>query len=124
LKAEVYKHRAHTLDELKTAIREEITAIPPDMTARVINFRKRLDVCIRSQGHHMDDTVFQNKLHVLANLMVTITFGFDEALPILLPCEIHPVLLMAKNFSISINIPSIASFPILNSNICHYFCVF
>jgi hypothetical protein len=30
-----------------------------------------------------------NKLHVLANLMVTIKFGFDEALPILLPCEIH-----------------------------------
>jgi hypothetical protein len=37
-----------------------------------------------------------NKLHVLANLMVTITFGFDEALPISLPCQIqsfltHPV---------------------------------
>jgi hypothetical protein len=59
LKAEVYKHRPHTLDELKTAIREEIAAIPPDMTARVMNnFRKRLDDCIRSQGRHMDDIVF------------------------------------------------------------------
>jgi hypothetical protein len=52
LKAEVYKHRPHTLDELKTAI-------PPDMTARMMNnFRKRLDACIRSQGRHMDDIVF------------------------------------------------------------------
>jgi hypothetical protein len=52
LKAEVYKHRPHTLDELKTAI-------PPDMTAKVMNnLRKRLDVCIRSQGRHMDDIVF------------------------------------------------------------------
>jgi hypothetical protein len=45
LKAEVYKHRPHTLEELKTAIREEIAAIPPEMTARVMNnFRKYLDV--------------------------------------------------------------------------------
>jgi hypothetical protein len=56
---EVYKHGPHTLDELKTAIREEIAAIPPDMTARVMNnFRKRLDACIRSQGRHMDDIIF------------------------------------------------------------------
>jgi hypothetical protein len=47
------------MDELKTAIQEEIAAIPPDMTARVMNnFRKRLDVCIRSQRHHMDDIIF------------------------------------------------------------------
>ncbi|PNF39089.1 hypothetical protein B7P43_G04147, partial [Cryptotermes secundus] len=59
LKAEVYKHRPHTLDELQTAIREEIAAIPPKMTVRVMNnFRKRLDVCIRSHGRHMDDIVF------------------------------------------------------------------
>jgi hypothetical protein len=46
------------MDELKT-IREEIAAIPPDMTVRVMNnFTKRLDVCIRSQGRHMDDNVF------------------------------------------------------------------
>ncbi|PNF27731.1 hypothetical protein B7P43_G12796 [Cryptotermes secundus] len=38
---------------------EEIAAIPPDMTLRVKNnFRKRLNVCIRSQGCHMDDIVF------------------------------------------------------------------
>lgn len=97
LKAEVYKHRPHTLDELQTAIREEIVAIPPDMTARVMNnFRKRLNVCIRSQGRHMDDIVSTNKLHVLANLKVTIKFGFDEALPILLPCEIHLFFLTHK----------------------------
>ncbi|PNF44123.1 hypothetical protein B7P43_G03188 [Cryptotermes secundus] len=59
LKAEVYKHRPHALGELKTAIREETAAIPPDMTARVKNnFRKRLDICIRSQGRHKDDIVF------------------------------------------------------------------
>ncbi|PNF19774.1 hypothetical protein B7P43_G14741 [Cryptotermes secundus] len=58
-KAEVYKHRPHTLDERKTAIREEIAAIPPGITARVMNnFRKLLDVCIRSQGRHVD-IIFQ-----------------------------------------------------------------
>ncbi|PNF27927.1 hypothetical protein B7P43_G03401, partial [Cryptotermes secundus] len=48
-----------TLDEPKAEIREGIAVIPPDMPASVMNnFRKRLDVCIRSQGRHMDDTEF------------------------------------------------------------------
>jgi hypothetical protein len=33
-------------------------------------------------------------------LMVTIKFGFDEALPMLLPCEIHPFFLMHPVFGL------------------------
>ncbi|PNF21694.1 hypothetical protein B7P43_G10338 [Cryptotermes secundus] len=59
LKAEVYEHRPNILDKLKTVIREEITVIPSDMTSRVMNnFRKLLDVCIRSQERHTDDIIF------------------------------------------------------------------
>jgi len=43
LKAEVYKHRPQTLKALKDAIREEVAAIPPEMTNIVIeNFREWL----------------------------------------------------------------------------------
>jgi hypothetical protein len=34
LKAEVYKRRPRTTDELKTSIQHEIAAIPPEMTIR------------------------------------------------------------------------------------------
>jgi hypothetical protein len=57
LKAEVHKHRPTGRAEHRDSRRNR--GIPSDMTARVMNkFRKRLDVCIRSQGRHMDDTVF------------------------------------------------------------------
>jgi hypothetical protein len=36
LKAEVYKHWPRTLKALKNAIREEVAAIPPDMTNTVM----------------------------------------------------------------------------------------
>jgi hypothetical protein len=42
LKAKVYKHRPQTLKALKDAIREEVAAIPQEMTNRVTeNFRER-----------------------------------------------------------------------------------
>jgi hypothetical protein len=50
LKAEVYKHRPMTTDELKAAIHHEIAAIPPEMTRRVIrNFRVRLQMWIENE---------------------------------------------------------------------------
>ena len=58
LKGEVYKHRRCNLVELKTEIREEIQQITPAMTVRVMNFRRRLNSCINTQGHHTEDDVF------------------------------------------------------------------
>ncbi|CAI6345148.1 unnamed protein product [Macrosiphum euphorbiae] len=60
LKAEVFKHRPRTIEELKVAIRQEISAIPLDMLARVMdNFRERLYMCVARQGNHLDDIIFK-----------------------------------------------------------------
>ncbi|KAL4096725.1 hypothetical protein QTP88_021620 [Uroleucon formosanum] len=49
LKAEVFKHRPRTIEELKKTIREEISMIPLDMLAKVMeNFRERLQMGISS----------------------------------------------------------------------------
>jgi hypothetical protein len=58
LKAEVYKRRPRTTDELKAAIQHEIAAIPPEITRRVMrNFRVRLRMCIENEGRHLDDII-------------------------------------------------------------------
>jgi hypothetical protein len=53
LKAEVYKRRPRTtdeLEELKAAIQHEILVIPLEMTRRVMrNFRVRLQMCIENE---------------------------------------------------------------------------
>ncbi|KAF0711882.1 DUF4817 domain-containing protein [Aphis craccivora] len=60
LKAEVFKHRPRTIEELKEAIRQEISAIPLDMLAKVMeNFRERLHMCVARQGNHLDDITFK-----------------------------------------------------------------
>lgn len=60
LKAEVFKHRPRTIQELKEAIREEISAIPLDMLTKVMeNFRERLHMCVARQGNHLDDIIFK-----------------------------------------------------------------
>jgi len=59
LKAEVYKHRPQTLKALKTAIREEVVAIPPEMTNILMeNFRERLRQFIANNGRHLSDVIF------------------------------------------------------------------
>jgi hypothetical protein len=51
LKAEVYKRRPRTTDELKAAIQHEITAVSLEMTRRVMrNFRVRLQMCIENKN--------------------------------------------------------------------------
>jgi hypothetical protein len=56
LKAEVFKHRSRTIEELKEAARQEISEIPFNMLVRVMeNFRKRLHMCVARQGNHLDD---------------------------------------------------------------------
>jgi len=60
LKAEVYKHRPQTLKALKDAIREEVAAIPQEMTNIVLeNFRERLQQCIANNGCHLSDVIFK-----------------------------------------------------------------
>ena len=59
LKACVYEHKPHTLEELKEAIREEVAQIDRAMIEKVCaNFQERLQKCIADNGHHMTDVVF------------------------------------------------------------------
>jgi hypothetical protein len=54
LKGQVYQHRPQTLEALKEAITQEVAAIPPEMTRRVMeNYRKRLNKCSDNEdnGH-------------------------------------------------------------------------
>lgn len=61
LKAEVFKHRPRTIEELKEAIVEEIAQIDDGMLARVMeNFRERLQLCIAREGRHLDDIIFKS----------------------------------------------------------------
>ena len=60
LKAEVYKHRPQTLKALKDTIREEVAAIPPEMTTIVMeNFTERLRQCIVNNGCQLSDVIFK-----------------------------------------------------------------
>ena len=60
LKAEVYKHWPQTLKALKDVIREEVAAIPPEMTNIVMeNFREQLRQCIMNNGRHLSDVIFK-----------------------------------------------------------------
>lgn len=60
LKEKVFKHRPHTLEELKTRIREEIATIPVDMCQKAVeSFRNRLHQCIAAEGHHLADVIFK-----------------------------------------------------------------
>lgn len=60
LKEKVFKHRPHTLEELKDRIREEIGAIPVEMCQNAVeNFRNRLHQCIAAGGHHLSDVIFK-----------------------------------------------------------------
>ncbi|KAL4130614.1 hypothetical protein QTP88_008035 [Uroleucon formosanum] len=60
LKAEVFKHQPRTIEELKKTIRQEISRIPLDMLAKMMeNFRERLQMCVARQGNHLDDIIFK-----------------------------------------------------------------
>ena len=58
LKSKVYSNFPPSIEQLKDAIRQEITAIPHEMTHRVIdNFRERLRQCIDNNGSHLTDSI-------------------------------------------------------------------
>lgn len=60
LKSKVYEQRPQNLRALKEAITQEVEAIPPEMTQRVMdNFRGRLNQCVDSEGSHLKDVLFK-----------------------------------------------------------------
>jgi hypothetical protein len=47
------------LEALKEAITQEVAAIPPEMTSRIMeNYRERLNQCIDNEGRHSSDIIF------------------------------------------------------------------
>jgi len=60
LKAKVYEQRPQTLEVLKEAIRQEVAAITPEMTRKVMdNYRERLHQFVNIQGRHLSDFLFK-----------------------------------------------------------------
>ena len=50
-----------TLEELKTAIHENIQEIGEETLVKVeANFRNRLQICARENGHHLSDIIFHS----------------------------------------------------------------
>jgi len=61
VKAKVNARRPGTFEQLKEAIRQEVAAIPPAMTRKVMdNFRERLQVCFINNGRHLSDGIFKS----------------------------------------------------------------
>mgnify|MGYP003623301927 CR=1 FL=1 len=59
LKERVYRDKPRTLDELKRAIRREVQQINQETLERVWgSFTCRLENCIRANGHHLKDIIF------------------------------------------------------------------
>jgi hypothetical protein len=62
LKEKVFKHRPHTLPELKERIIEEVNAIPHEMCDRaVLSFRDRLQQCVAANGRQLEDIIFKSE---------------------------------------------------------------
>ena len=60
LKSKVYSNRPQSIEQLKDAIRQEITAIPHEMTRWVIdNFHERLQQCVDNNESHLMDLIFK-----------------------------------------------------------------
>ena len=59
LKDKVYANNPATIDALKDNVRREIAAIGPNVCRTVIsNFTKRVDICRRARGGHMEDIIY------------------------------------------------------------------
>jgi hypothetical protein len=56
----VYEKKPRTTVDLKQNIREEVTAVSPNMLQRVMqNFQKGLGECVDNKGCHLTDTIFR-----------------------------------------------------------------
>ena len=61
LKTRVYAAKPRTLEELKTAIRENIREIGEETLVKVeANFRNRLQICACENDHHLSDIIFHS----------------------------------------------------------------
>ena len=61
LKSHVYAGKPCTLGELNTAIRENIREIGEKTLVKVeANFRKRLQICARDNGHYLSDIILHS----------------------------------------------------------------
>jgi len=59
-KSKVFISKPRTIAELKQSIKEEIAAIPEQMTRRVMeNLGVRLKQCLRNDGRHLSDVLFK-----------------------------------------------------------------
>jgi hypothetical protein len=62
LKEKVFKHRPHTLPELKERIIEEVNAIPREMCERAVqSFRDHLQQCVAANGRQLEDIIFKSE---------------------------------------------------------------
>ena len=60
LKSKVYVNKPHTLEELKTNIRQEIAAIPVKMLKETMeNAAKRAQYAVEAKGDHLRDIIFK-----------------------------------------------------------------
>ena len=60
LKSRVYISKPRTIAELKQSIKEEVTAIPEQMTRRMTeNLGVRLKQCLRNGGRHLSDVLIK-----------------------------------------------------------------
>lgn len=60
LKSRVYSNNPATINQLKTNIQEEMTAIPRAMCQRVFtNLRSRFEECLQRDGAHLEDVIFK-----------------------------------------------------------------
>ena len=60
LKEKVFRHRPHTIHELKARITEEVNAIPLEMCRNTVrSFRNLLHQCIAAEGRHLSDVIFK-----------------------------------------------------------------
>jgi hypothetical protein len=56
----VYGKEPRTTVDLKQNIREEVTAVSPNMRQTVMqNFQKCLGECVDNKGRHLTDTTFR-----------------------------------------------------------------
>jgi hypothetical protein len=58
----VFKHRPHTLPELKEWIIEEVNTRPREMCERAVqSFRDRLQQCVVANGRQLEDIIFKSE---------------------------------------------------------------
>jgi hypothetical protein len=72
LKSKVLISKPTTIEELKQRMKDEIAAIPEQMTRRVTeNLWGRLEQCLRNGWRHLNDEILKNKMALLSSSMIT-----------------------------------------------------